>query len=186
MSSCFEFSTGSSTSSSALAALSFTLFSVIAPSLLLLRLGRKSTTKLYDETRTLLALGPLYDHCRQDSQFFSGLLFLSITRVSSSSSEPMVTLSCFPCSKVAGCATRRWDIAQISPSKIPGRFPYPYEYPSMLNWCLCLCALSARTARVLLQGTRQWFVIMLMSLTIQNTSTVVYPTCLKQTINRFT
>jgi hypothetical protein len=81
-------------------------------------------------------------------------------------------------------ATRRWDIAQISPSKIPG--PFPYEYPSMLNWCLCLCALSARTARVLLQGTRQWFVIILMSLTIQNTSTVVYPTCLKQTINRFT
>ncbi|KAG1868176.1 hypothetical protein C8R48DRAFT_771875 [Suillus tomentosus] len=75
--SCYEFSTGSSTSSVALGALSFALFSVIAPSLLLLRLSRTSTTKLYDETRTLLALGPLYNHYRQNSQLFSGLLFLS-------------------------------------------------------------------------------------------------------------
>ncbi|OAX43236.1 hypothetical protein K503DRAFT_681582 [Rhizopogon vinicolor AM-OR11-026] len=75
--SCYEFSTGSSVSSLALGAISFALFSVLAPSVLLLRLARTSTTKLYDETRTLLALGPLYNHYRQDSQLFSGLLFLS-------------------------------------------------------------------------------------------------------------
>ncbi|KAG1752452.1 uncharacterized protein EDB91DRAFT_517091 [Suillus paluster] len=75
--SCYEFSTGSSASSSALGALSFALFSVIAPTLILLRLARTPTTKLYDETRTLLALGPLYNHYRQNSQLFSGLLFLS-------------------------------------------------------------------------------------------------------------
>jgi hypothetical protein len=61
ISSCYESSTGRSTSSSALGALSFALFSVIPPSPLLLRLGRKPTTKLYDETRSLLALGPLYN-----------------------------------------------------------------------------------------------------------------------------
>lgn len=75
--SCYEFSTGSSTSSLALGAISFTLFSVLAPSVLLVRLARTSTTKLYDETRTLLALGPLYNHYRQNSQLFSCLLFMS-------------------------------------------------------------------------------------------------------------
>lgn len=75
--SCYEFSTGSSASSLALGALSFALFSVIAPSLILMRLARTPTTKLYDETKTLLALGPLYNHYRQNSQLFSSLLFLS-------------------------------------------------------------------------------------------------------------
>ncbi|KAH7887448.1 hypothetical protein F5I97DRAFT_1860502 [Phlebopus sp. FC_14] len=75
--SAYEFSTATAGSSIALAALSFALFSVILPGFLLLRLARTSTTKLYDETRTLLALGPLYNHFRPDSQLFSGLLFLS-------------------------------------------------------------------------------------------------------------
>jgi len=75
--SCYEISAGNSASSLALGALSFALFSVLAPSFLLLRLARTPTTKLYDETRTLLALGPLYNHYRQNSQLFSGLLFLS-------------------------------------------------------------------------------------------------------------
>ncbi|KAH9173446.1 hypothetical protein EDB89DRAFT_2113969 [Lactarius sanguifluus] len=52
----------------ALAALSFTLFSVIIPILLILRLFLTSTSKLYDETWTLLALGPLYNHYRHGSQ----------------------------------------------------------------------------------------------------------------------
>ena len=60
-----------------LAVLSFAFFSVLLPGFLILRLARTPTTKLYDETRTLLALGPLYNHFRPDSQMFSGLLFLS-------------------------------------------------------------------------------------------------------------
>ncbi|KAF9226774.1 hypothetical protein BS17DRAFT_748883 [Gyrodon lividus] len=75
--SAYEFSTATTGSSIALGAFSFALFSVILPALLFLRLARTPTTKLYDETRTLLAFGPLYNHFRPDSQLFSGLLFLS-------------------------------------------------------------------------------------------------------------
>ncbi|KAH0840178.1 hypothetical protein J3R83DRAFT_1162 [Lanmaoa asiatica] len=75
--SAYEFSTATSSTSVALGALSFTVFSVILPTLLLLRLARTPTSKLYDETRTLLSLGPLYNHFRPGSQLFSGLLILS-------------------------------------------------------------------------------------------------------------
>ncbi|KIJ69865.1 hypothetical protein HYDPIDRAFT_77695 [Hydnomerulius pinastri MD-312] len=75
--SAYEFSTATEGSSIALGALSFVLFSVIIPGFLFIRLARTPTTKLYDETRTLLALGPLYNHFRPESQLFSGLLFLS-------------------------------------------------------------------------------------------------------------
>ncbi|KAG8218908.1 hypothetical protein J3R82DRAFT_4589 [Butyriboletus roseoflavus] len=75
--SAYEFSTATSSSSIALGALSFAVFSVILPTLLLLRLSRTPTSKLYDETRTLLSLGPLYNHFRPGSQLFSGLLLLS-------------------------------------------------------------------------------------------------------------
>ena len=75
--SVYEFSTASSSSSIALGALSFAVFSVILPAFLLLRLSRTATSKLYDETRTLLSLGPVYNHFRPGSQLFSGLLLLS-------------------------------------------------------------------------------------------------------------
>lgn len=75
--SAYEFSTAASSSSIALGALSFAVFSVILPALLLLRLSRTPTSKLYDETRTILSLGPLYNHYRPGSQLFSGLLILS-------------------------------------------------------------------------------------------------------------
>ncbi|KIK81846.1 hypothetical protein PAXRUDRAFT_155133 [Paxillus rubicundulus Ve08.2h10] len=75
--SAYRLSTGTTGSSIALGALAFALFSFILPVLLFLRLARTPTTKLYDETRTLLALGPLYNHFRPGSQLFSGLLFLS-------------------------------------------------------------------------------------------------------------
>jgi hypothetical protein len=68
ISSCYELQQEAQCLHRPSAPLSFALFSVIAPSLLLLRLGRKPTTKLYDETCALLALDPLYNHCRQDSQ----------------------------------------------------------------------------------------------------------------------
>ena len=75
--SVYEFSTASSSSSIALGVLSFAIFSVILPAFLLLRLSRTHTSKLYDETRTILSLGPLYNHYRPGSQLFSGLLILS-------------------------------------------------------------------------------------------------------------
>ena len=75
--SVYQFSTVKDATSITLAVLSFAFFSVLLPAFLILRLARTPTTKLYDETRTLLALGPLYNHFRQDSQMFSGLLFLS-------------------------------------------------------------------------------------------------------------
>jgi len=59
----------------ALAALSFVFFSVALPIFLVFRLYMTNTTKLYDETWTLLALGPLYNHYRHGSQLFACLLF---------------------------------------------------------------------------------------------------------------
>lgn len=59
----------------ALAAISFVLFSVALPVFLVLRLYATNTSKLYDETWTLLALGPLYNHYRHGSQLFACLLF---------------------------------------------------------------------------------------------------------------
>lgn len=76
--SCYQMSIGrhqTSILSIALAALSFALFSVIIPILLVLRLFVTSTSKLYDETWTLLALGPLYNHYRHGSQLFACMFF---------------------------------------------------------------------------------------------------------------
>ena len=76
--SCYQMSLGkgqASTSSVALAALSFAFFSVLIPALLVLRLTLTRTSKLYDETWTLLSLGPLYNHYRHGSQLFACTLF---------------------------------------------------------------------------------------------------------------
>ena len=59
----------------ALAAVSFVLISVALPVFLVFRLYITNTSKLYDETWTLLALGPLYNHYRHGSQLFACLLF---------------------------------------------------------------------------------------------------------------
>ncbi|KAK2465977.1 hypothetical protein APHAL10511_001618 [Amanita phalloides] len=64
-----------SLASIALAALSFTFFSVLIPAHLVLRVTFTSTNKLYDETRTLLNYGALYNHYRHGSQMFASLLF---------------------------------------------------------------------------------------------------------------
>jgi hypothetical protein len=61
----------------ALAALSFAIISVLLPVSLILRLVSTSTNKLYDETGTLLALGPLYNHYRHGSQLFAIVFFAS-------------------------------------------------------------------------------------------------------------
>ncbi len=60
-------------SSVALAALCFAIICVLIPALLLLRLSSTPTKKLYDATRTLLALGPLYSHYAQGSEMFAAV-----------------------------------------------------------------------------------------------------------------
>ncbi len=64
-----------SMSSIVLAGLSFTILSILIPAFLVLRVRVTTTSKLYDETRTLLGLGPLYNHYRHGSQMFAGLFF---------------------------------------------------------------------------------------------------------------
>ena len=59
----------------ALASLSFLIFSILIPAHLVIRVTFTTTNKLYDETRTLLSLGPLYNHYRHGSQLFASLLF---------------------------------------------------------------------------------------------------------------
>ncbi|KAH8096707.1 hypothetical protein BXZ70DRAFT_332657 [Cristinia sonorae] len=76
--SCYQFTVGRSQASLAsiiLAALSFAILSVAFPIFLILRLQFTNTAKLYDETWTLLFLGPLYNHYRHGSQLFACLLF---------------------------------------------------------------------------------------------------------------
>lgn len=58
-----------------LAALSFVIFSILIPAHLVIRLTFTTTNKLYEETRTLLSLGPLYNHYRHGSQLFASLFF---------------------------------------------------------------------------------------------------------------
>jgi hypothetical protein len=60
-----------------LAALSFAFFSVLLPAILLLRVATTPTAKLYDATRTLLSLGPLYNIYKPGSQLYRGLTFLA-------------------------------------------------------------------------------------------------------------
>ncbi|KAF9057834.1 hypothetical protein BJ165DRAFT_1423835 [Panaeolus papilionaceus] len=64
-----------STTPIVLAALSFVIFSVLIPAHLVIRVTFTTTNKLYDETRTLLSLGPLYNHYRHGSQLFAILFF---------------------------------------------------------------------------------------------------------------
>ncbi|KAI9000754.1 hypothetical protein BD414DRAFT_451375 [Trametes punicea] len=76
--SCYQMSLGTSEASVAsivLAALSFAILSVLIPAFLVLRLTLTRTSKLYDETWTLLSLGPLYNHYRHGSQLFACTLF---------------------------------------------------------------------------------------------------------------
>ncbi|KAI0751064.1 hypothetical protein C8Q80DRAFT_1155260 [Daedaleopsis nitida] len=76
--SCYHMSLGKgqvSSGSIVLAALSFVFLSVLIPALLVLRLTLTRTSKLYDETWTLLSLGPLYNHYRHGSQLFACTLF---------------------------------------------------------------------------------------------------------------
>jgi hypothetical protein len=76
--SCYQMTlphTHASRSSIALAGMSFTVLSILIPALLVLRVTLTTTNKLYDETRTLLSFGPLYNHYRHGSQMFASLLF---------------------------------------------------------------------------------------------------------------
>jgi Transient receptor potential (TRP) ion channel len=76
--SCYQMSLPSSligTGSIVLAALSFVIFSILIPAHLVIRVTFTTTNKLYDETRTLLSLGPLYNHYRHGSQLFASLFF---------------------------------------------------------------------------------------------------------------
>jgi Transient receptor potential (TRP) ion channel len=66
-----------SLSSIVLAALSFAVFSFLLPVLLVFRVAATRTSKLYEETHTLLSLGPLYSHYRQGSELFASLYFAS-------------------------------------------------------------------------------------------------------------
>ena len=65
----------SSTVSVVLAVLSFVVFSVGIPIFLVYRLYTTATNKLYDETKTLMMLGPLYNHFGHGSQLFACILF---------------------------------------------------------------------------------------------------------------
>ena len=76
--SCYQFSLPRSligTGPIALASLCFLIFSILIPAHLVIRVTFTTTNKLYDETRTLLSLGPLYNHYRHGSQLFASLLF---------------------------------------------------------------------------------------------------------------
>jgi hypothetical protein len=76
--SCYQMTMSRSIVSSgsiALAALSFIIFSIAIPAHLVIRVTFTTTNKLYDETRTLLSLGPLYNHYRHGSQLFASLFF---------------------------------------------------------------------------------------------------------------
>ncbi|KZT05573.1 uncharacterized protein LAESUDRAFT_813388 [Laetiporus sulphureus 93-53] len=76
--SCYQMTLGrenASLGSIILAAISFAVLSVLLPIFLVVRLTLTNTTKLYDETWTLLSLGPLYNHYRHGSQLFACLLF---------------------------------------------------------------------------------------------------------------
>jgi hypothetical protein len=58
-----------------LAALSFTILSILIPLHLVIRVTFTTTNKLYDQIKTLLSLGPLYNHYRHGSQLFAVLFF---------------------------------------------------------------------------------------------------------------
>lgn len=58
-----------------LACLAFIVFSIGIPIFLIIRLFTTATNKLYDETRTLMTLGPLYNHYGHGSQLFACIFF---------------------------------------------------------------------------------------------------------------
>ena len=77
--SSYQFTNAGSQSSLAsviLACISFAIFSVGLPIFLILRLYSTATSKLYDETRTLMMLGPLYNFYGQGSQLFAIMFFV--------------------------------------------------------------------------------------------------------------
>lgn len=76
--SCYQFTLGRSTATTlsiVLAALTFAIFSIGIPLFLIYRVTTTPTDKLYSATRTLLALGPLYNHYGHGSQLFAGMFF---------------------------------------------------------------------------------------------------------------
>lgn len=76
--SCFQFSLGrpdATVASLALAGLAFTFLSLLLPGLLLSRVSATSTGKLFEATRTLLSLGPLYYYYSPGQQRFAYLVF---------------------------------------------------------------------------------------------------------------
>ncbi|KAG8956675.1 hypothetical protein FRC04_000153 [Tulasnella sp. 424] len=76
--SCYQFSLGrpdATIPSLALASVAFTFLSLGLPVLLLSRVALTSTTKLYEATRTLLSLGPLYYYYSPGQQHFAYVVF---------------------------------------------------------------------------------------------------------------
>ena len=67
--------TQSSLASVILAVISFAVLSIGVPVFLIIRLYTTATNKLYDETRTLMMLGPLYNHFGHGSQLFACIFF---------------------------------------------------------------------------------------------------------------
>lgn len=76
--SSYQFANAHSQSSLAsviLACVAFVVFSIGIPIFLIIRLFTTATNKLYDETRTLMTLGPLYNHYGHGSQLFACMFF---------------------------------------------------------------------------------------------------------------
>ncbi|KAG8998137.1 hypothetical protein FRB90_012356, partial [Tulasnella sp. 427] len=77
--SCYQFSLGrpdATIASLALASVAFTFLSLGLPALLLSRVALTPTTKLYEATRTLLSLGPLYYYYSPGQQHFAYVVFV--------------------------------------------------------------------------------------------------------------
>lgn len=67
---------GATKVSIAFAVLSLVFISLAFPIYILIRVSRTPTLKLYDATRTILALGPLYNNFRPGSHLFWGFFFM--------------------------------------------------------------------------------------------------------------
>ena len=76
--SCYQFTIGrpnATVASLALAALAFIFLSLALPALLLWRIFITSRTKLFEATRTLLSLGPIYYNYQPGQQKFAFMFF---------------------------------------------------------------------------------------------------------------
>ncbi|KDQ20518.1 hypothetical protein BOTBODRAFT_310057 [Botryobasidium botryosum FD-172 SS1] len=76
--SCYQLSLGTASASLAslvVAGIAFPVLCILLPAILLYRLSRTPENKLYDATRTLLSLGPLYNVYAPGSQVFAMLFF---------------------------------------------------------------------------------------------------------------